>query len=277
MKRTDLAVEFAAELKEKDIDLKEEIYFGIKSVCVNVGKQSEKLIGKPAGKYVTMYLDNGENGEGGEVNKENAACVLSHYIKQMLKPVMSWENILVAGMGNEWITPDSLGAKAVHKIPATAHLSSTSEFKELSLRPVAVLEMGVMGQTGIESAEYLHSISKSLFPAAMILIDSLACSDFSRLCRTIQITDTGIAPGSGVGGSRTAVNKYNMETKVIAVGVPTVIDLNSVCSGIKEQMIVTPNNIDVHINKFAEIISMGINTALNPSLSREEINMLLMN
>lgn len=267
MKRTDLAVEFGAELNDKDIEMTEEMKNGVKATCVTVGKQSEKLIGKPAGKYITLHCDNADKGA--------VSCALTHYLNKLLKPVMGWERVLVAGLGNEWVTPDSLGARTVHKIPATAHLSETTEFKELGLRPVAVLEMGVMGQTGIESAEYLHSISKSLLPSAIIVIDSLACSDFSRLASTIQLTDTGIAPGSGVGGNRTAVNRLNMETKVIAVGVPTVIDLDSVVDSVKEPLMVTPRDIDSVVGRFGEIIANGVNAALNPNLSREEAEMLL--
>lgn len=271
IKRTDLAVEFGAELNDKDIKMTEEFQNGVKATCVTIGKQGEKLIGKPAGKYITIHCEN----ESDNGSKSAVSLALTHYLNQLLKPVMSWERVLVAGLGNEWITPDSLGARTVHKIPATAHLSDTNEFKELRLRPVAVLEMGVMGQTGIESSEYLHSISKSLLPAAIIVIDSLACSDISRLASTIQLTDTGISPGSGVGGNRTAINKYNMETKVIAIGVPTVIDLDSVLDNVKEPCMVTPRNIDTVVNSYGEIISMGINAALNPSLSREEVEMLL--
>lgn len=271
MKRTDLAVEFGSELNDKDIKMTEEFQKEIKATCVTIGKQGEKLIGKPAGKYITLHCDSDMNKD----NKSAVSLALAHYLNQLLKPVMPWERVLVAGLGNEWITPDSLGARAVHKIPATAHLSNREEFKELGLRPVAVLEMGVMGQTGIESAEYLHSISKSLFPAAIIVIDSLACSDFSRLCSTIQLTDTGIAPGSGVGGNRTAINKYNMETKVIAIGVPTVIDLDNVADTVKEPFMVTPRDIDNVVGRYGDVISMGVNAALNPSLSMEETEMLL--
>ena len=267
MKRTDLAVEFGAELNDKDIAMTEEMQCGVKATCVTVGKHSEKLIGKPAGKYITLHCNNADKGA--------VSCALTYYLNTLLKPVMDWERVLVAGLGNEWVTPDSLGARAVHKIPATAHLSETAEFKELGLRPVAVLEMGVMGQTGIESAEYLHTISKYLLPSAIIVIDSLACSDLSRLASTIQLTDTGIAPGSGVGGNRTAVNRLNMETKVIAVGVPTVIDLDSMVDGVRESLMVTPRDIDSVVGRFGEMIANGINAALNPGLSREETEMLL--
>lgn len=266
MKRSDLAVEFAAERQSNDVKLTEEQIGGIKATVVNLGKQSGKLLGKPSGKYITLHCKDRDS--------ISCACALAHCVTQLLKPSGSREKVLVAGLGNELITPDSLGAKTVRKIPATAHLSKTEEFAQLGMRPVAVLEMGVMGQTGIESADYLHYIVKNLLPAAVIVIDSLACGDFSRLGSTIQITDTGIAPGSGVGGSRKELNSRSLETKVIAVGVPTVIDLDSVADMGQPSMMVTPRGINGVIDRYSQIISSGINSALNPSLSLEEIELL---
>lgn len=266
MKRSDLAVEFAAEPQSDDVKLTEEQFGGINATVVSLGKHGGKLLGKPSGKYITLHCEDRDN--------ISCACALAHYITELLKPSGGWEKVLVAGLGNEWVTPDSLGAKTVRRIPATAHLSKTEEFTQLGMRPVAVLEMGVMGQTGIESADYLHYVVKNLLPAAVIVIDSLACSDFSRLGTTLQITDTGIAPGSGVGGSRKELNDRNMGTKVIAVGVPTVIDLESVADIGQPSMMVTPRGINGVINRYSEIISSGINSALNPSLSLEEIELL---
>ncbi|MCM1299271.1 MAG: GPR endopeptidase, partial [[Eubacterium] siraeum] len=154
----------------------------------------------------------------------------------------------------------------------------TEEFRELGLRPVYVFEMGVMGQTGMESANCLSCLTEKILPAAVIVIDSLACSEPSRLCTTIQLTDSGIAPGSGVGGSRKPLNSDNMGAKVIAIGVPTVIDIDSLTDNSDNSpMIVTPKNIDSLINKYSEIISAGVNSALNPSLSREETELLMPN
>lgn len=266
MKRSDLAVEFAGEPNCGDVKLAEEQFGGINATVVTLGKQGGKLLGKPSGKYITLHCEDKDG--------LSCACALAHYVSELLKPLGSLEKVLVAGLGNEWITPDSLGAKTVRKIPATAHLSKTEEFIQLGMRSVAVLEMGVMGQTGIESADYLHYVVKNLLPAAVIVIDSLACSDFSRLGTTLQITDTGIAPGSGVGGSRKELNSRNMEAKVIAVGVPTVIDLDSIADVGQPSMMVTPRGINGIIGKYSEIISAGINSALNPSLSLEEIELL---
>lgn len=269
-KRTDLAAEFAADMSQEDSAIAKEEYNGVKATKITLGKQGGKLIGKPSGQYVTIHCENAD--------KIKCGCALAHYLTEMLKPVMPWEKVLVAGLGNEWVTPDSLGARAIHHIPATAHLSKTAEFRDLGLRPVYAFEMGVMGQTGVESADYLSYLSDRLLPAAMIVIDSLACTEFSRLCTTIQLTDSGIAPGSGVGGSRKPLNSENMGTKVIAVGVPTVIDLESVSDiAADSAMMVTPKNIDSLISEFADIISMGVNSALNPKLSREEMELLMPN
>ncbi len=265
-KRSDLAVEFAADLDENDVKLTEVVYEGIKATDVTLGSKSGKLIGKPKGRYITLHCENED--------KIRLGCALAHCIKELLQPSMSWEKVMVAGLGNERVTPDSLGARTVRRIPATAHLAATDEFKELGLRPVVVIETGVMGQTGLESADCLNFVAKNVLPAAVIAIDSLACGDFSRLGSTIQITDSGIAPGSGVGGSRRPLNKEVIGSKVIAVGVPTVTDLDSVTDQVNYPMMVTPRDIDGVISRYSEIIAMGVNSALNPTLTKEEIEML---
>lgn len=265
-KRSDLAVEFAADLDENEVKLTETVYEGIKATEVTLGKQGGKLLGKPKGRYITLHCENED--------KLRCGCAVAHYINELLEPSFSFERVMVAGLGNERVTPDSLGARTVRRIPATAHLAGTDEFKELGLRPVVVIETGVMGQTGLESADCLNFVAKNIMPAAVIAIDSLACSDFSRLGTTVQITDTGIAPGSGVGGSRRPLNKEVMGSKVIAVGVPTVIDLDSVTETAGSPMMVTPREIDGVIERFSEIIAMGVNSALNPTLTKEEIEML---
>lgn len=265
-KRSDLAVEFAADLDENEVKLTETVCEGIKATEVTLGKQGSRLLGKPKGRYITLHCENED--------KLRCGCAVAHYVSELLEPSFSVEKVMVAGLGNERVTPDSLGARTVRRIPATAHLSSTEEFKSLGLRPVVVIETGVMGQTGLESADCLNFVAKNIQPAAVIAIDSLACSDFSRLGTTVQITDTGIAPGSGVGGSRRPLNKEILGSRVIAVGVPTVIDLDSVTDAVSYPMMVTPRDIDGVIERFSEIIAMGVNSALNPSLSREEIEML---
>lgn len=110
MKRTDMALEFGSETDEGAAKMTEEFQNGIKATCIDLRKKGERLIGKPSGKYITLHCKNED--------RINAGVALAHYIKKLLRPVSAWERVLVAGLGNEWITPDSLGAKTVHKIPA---------------------------------------------------------------------------------------------------------------------------------------------------------------
>ena len=214
-------------------------------------------LGKPVGRYITIYCNNGNYGEC-------FAKIMADFIAD--------GSVLVVGLGNEKICSDSLGSKTVTFIPATAHLSSSSAFAELNLRKTYVIKPGVTGKTGIESAEQIRCIAQETNVDSIIVIDSLACSDTNRLCRTIQITDSGISPGAGVGNSRKELSKNTTGRKVIAIGIPTVIDFDSE----EDNLMVTPRNIDVIIDEFAEIIGYGISRALNPGLSKEEINALLL-
>ena len=221
-----------------------------------IDKNISEQLKKPAGKYVTIYCDNGNYSD----------CFFS-ILSDFIEP----GKVLVAGLGNERICSDSLGAKALRYIPATAHLSHRDEFRELEMREVFVIGTSVAGKTGLESAEQIKCIAENVNAEQIIVIDSLACSDVDRLCRTIQITDTGIAPGAGVGNSRKELNQHITGRKVVAIGVPTVIDYgNEDCT-----LMVTPRNIDVLIDEFAKTIGYGISRALNPTLSFEEINALI--
>lgn len=267
MKRTDLAAEFTADVEEKGFELTDTEYEGVKVTKITLGHQAVSIIGKPAGKYITLNC--------ADKNKYVCARALAHYITELMKPCAQWERVMVAGLGNISVTPDSLGPRAVRLIPATAHLSSVPEFTQLGLRPVYVIETGVMAQTGLESTDRLRYIASNILPAAVIAVDSLACTDFSHLGTTVQLTDTGIAPGSGVGGDRKPLDSAIMGAKVIAVGVPTVIDLDNIAENVNSDMMVTPKNIDSVIKDCAEIISLGINAALNPALSPEDISRLL--
>ncbi len=213
------------------------------------------------GRYVTLFTGKG-----------NIKKCMTFFIGDFLTE----GSVLVAGLGNENICSDSLGSKVLRYIPATAHLSGLREFGELGLRSIYVCETGVTGKTGIESGALISCVAERVGADTVIVIDSLACSDIERLCRTIQITDTGIAPGSGVGNDRQAINQTTVGVPVIAIGVPTVIDLESLECGEKSHgLMVTPRNIDVLIRELAETIGISVSMALNPGLSEEEIRSLL--
>lgn len=264
MKRTDMAVEFAERASKKGVSLSEEEYAGVRATRVEVNRVGASLIGKPAGNYITLHC--------ADDDETSCSLALTHYLGELIKRISVFEKIMVVGLGNPSVTPDSLGAQTVRKIPATAHLSQTEEFSRLKMRSVVVIETGVLAKTGLETSDRLRYISEKIDPSAIIVIDSLACTDFSRLGKTIQLTDTGIAPGSGVDNSRSAIDERTMGAKVIAVGVPTVMDLQGEAEKI---MMITPRDIDIIIKRCSKIISAGINSALNPYLTLDEINQLL--
>lgn len=197
--------------------------------------------------------------------------------------------VLVAGLGNADITPDAIGPETAGRVLATRHLR-----RELSdnapdtaflcgLRQVSVLANGVLGQTGIETAELIAALRQTVDPACVIAIDALACSDLRRLGTTVQISDAGISPGSGVRNSRTELSLRTLGVPVIAVGVPTVVDLHTVVMQAADgqadlqyvpNMMVTPRNIDELLHHAARLLALSLNLALHPQLSFEDAEAL---
>ena len=188
--------------------------------------------------------------------------------------------VLVAGLGNMEITPDSLGPKTSSRVLATRHISgeiarSTGLDR---LRPVAVMQTGVTGQTGIETGEYILSIARRIRPTAVVAIDALASRRPERLGCTLQISDTGISPGAGVGNHRTKITKETVGVPVIAIGVPTVVDaqtlaidiLGSDCNRKTQkmlmpqgrQLVVIPREIDLLTERASRLIAFALNGAL---------------
>ena len=233
-----------------------------------------KALGKPKGRYVTLQSSS-LNGFGGDYRKMIAelADELEKFIPQ--------GHIMVAGLGNSGITPDALGVYAAEGIIATRHLKTEFSDDEFfsNLRPVSVLISGVIGKTGIETAEIIRSVAENIKPDAIIAIDALACADMSRLGRTIQISDSGISPGSGVQNKRKELSYNTLGIPVIAIGVPTIMDMYTIIENFTGKkagsdmpnMMVTPKDIDKLIKHSAEIIAYALNCALQPDLSFEDI------
>ena len=260
MKRTDLIFE-TAEMKgsTENGSVHGGKMYGTRFSEVNISTAADGLT---PGRYITLFTGKGDI----------RACLTS-FISSFLPE----GSILIAGLGNENICSDSLGVKALKYIPATAHLAGHKDFRELGLRKVYVLEAGVTGKTGIESSGRVSCIAEYVGAAAVIAIDSLACADIGRLCTTVQITDTGISPGSGVGNDRKALNSETVGVPVIAIGVPTVIDLESITeSGSHSGLMVTPRNIDILSDRLAETIGISVSRALNPALSEAELRSLIL-
>lgn len=201
--------------------------------------------------------------------------------------------VLVVGLGNRSITPDAIGPKAAGRLLVTRHLIHEMPEPFEQFRPVAALAAGVLGTTGIESGEIVRAVVEQIHPAAVLAIDALAARKVERLCATIQVADSGIAPGSGVGNHRFALNKESLGVPVAAIGVPTVVDGATLAVDLlaetgmaqlkREQLvhayggdlIVTPRDIDQRVEDMAKVIGYGISLALQPSLKLSDLEMLL--
>ena len=198
--------------------------------------------------------------------------------------------MLVVGIGNHNITPDALGPKAASKVLATRHIMGTvaSSLGLERLRSVCVVSPGVLGQTGIEVGELVSGIVDNADIDCVIAIDSLSSRKLKRLGCTVQITDTGIAPGAGVGNHRNVINKSTMGVPVISVGVPTVVDAATLAADLMSPndeeeneklrkkllpngMVVTPREIDLLVERASLLIGMSINIALHQDFSAEDL------
>ncbi len=231
-------------------------------------------IGKGRGRYITL--------EGSSLSRfAEDYQSMTEELATELSALVPEGDILVAGIGNNDITPDAIGPQTAAKVLATRHLSCDTVEEEFfaSLRRVSSLAGGVMGQTGIESAELIRAVATELRPAAVIAVDALACTDISRLGTTIQLTDTGISPGSGVSNHRIELSEKVLGVPVIAVGVPTVVDMHTIVRSLTGEkinrelpnMMVTPRDIDRLTERASQLIAFGINLALQPALSFEDV------
>ena len=224
--RTDLAVEAienhktAAALphvRQSDRTLEG---FAVHEVRI-LSEDAAREIGKPQGRYLTLELDALIRRE--EDAFPRACKALSTLLRELL-PRPNDGPVLIAGLGNRMITPDAIGPQTADHVIATRHLVSQSPEVFADWRPVSALAPGVLGQTGVETGEVICGVLDRVRPAAVIAVDALAAGRLSRLLRTVQLADTGITPGAGVGNARAALNEETLGVPVIAVGVPTVVD-----------------------------------------------------
>ena len=184
---------------------------------------SERL-GRPCGEYIT--LQTGTFGDYGDAEIQDVAEILSRELKRMADGVgLDNGGVLVAGLGNRELTADAVGPLSAARIPATRHLAGYDRqlFDSLGYREISVVAPGVTGQTGIETHEMMRSAVKSTKPVVAVVIDALAARSCDRLGCTVQISDTGICPGSGVGNERSGLNEETLGIPVIAIGVPTIV------------------------------------------------------
>lgn len=280
MLRTDLAVESAADyFGEKGIEKSEYSRSGMDVCRIRITEKStaEKLQ-KPMGNYITLskkrLFDYSED-------FADKAQLIAEEIRSFLPDGA----VLVAGLGNREITPDALGPLVADNVLSTRHFrtSAAQTFGLESLRSVSVIATGVLGQTGIETAEFISSVAEKTKPSAVIVVDALAARDLSRLTSTVQLCDTGISPGAGVQNRRTEITEELLGVPVIAIGVPTVVDAVTMAQSVFGStntekvnpdgytMMVTTRDIDTVIKRASSLIALAINLALHPELSKDDI------
>ena len=298
--RTDLAVEERERFEHTQVEVRgvavreETQKEGIRITKVEIiSENGAKTMGKPKGNYITIEANDLSDGE------EEYQQLVSSYLAKMLReliPLKEDMSVLVVGLGNREVTPDSLGPKVVEHIKITRHIIrqfGKYAFGIKNNRKVSGMVPGVMAQTGMESLEMLQGIVKQTQPDYVIVVDALAARSSKRLNRTIQITDTGISPGSGVGNHRKGIDQKSIGIPVIAIGVPTVVDAVTIVADTLEQfvfekeeesnqtsmtghyeqllrsnmpeqlnaMFVTPKDIDEAVCIISKIIADGINLA----------------
>ena len=263
-----------------------------------LNEEGEKALGKPKGTYITIDVKNLKIAQEEEIQK--AGEVVTNQLKEIIAAHIGKEDdILVVGLGNAYVTPDSLGPKVISYIDVTRHLLKYApQYLEEGTRPVSAISPGVLGTTGIETLEIIKGIVDNIKPKMLIVIDSLASKSIERISSTIQIADTGITPGAGVGNTRKELSQETLGIPVIAIGVPMVVEMatiandcldifiqklqqeaksNDYLNKLKEEdnyeeiknalipvnynMIVTPKEIDDLIENMSSVVARGINFA----------------
>ena len=239
-----------------------------------LNEKGAKIVGKPVGKYVTLETNENIN----IFDMEKLREILIAEIRGLVGRIEG--TVLVVGIGNKTVTPDALGPKAAEGVMATRHISEKLA-KSLGLehlKSVSVICPGVLGQTGIESKEIIKATVERIKPQALVIIDALAAREVSRLGKTIQLSNTGLTPGSGVGNARSELTEKTLGVKCVTIGVPTVVDASTLSYDLTgknnpkhEPLIVTPRDIDRMIKKSAEVISYAVNFAIQSDVDVETL------
>ncbi len=280
--RTDLALEARESIEDKAEGLHgvtvEEEYdeacdVHITKVVVET-KNGAKILGKPMGTYITLEAPAMTEPE--EDYHQEISEILAREIREILPEPDREQSILVVGLGNREVTADSLGPNVVDNLFINRHIVreyGKVAYNRSKMHQVSSLVPGVMAKTGMESAEIIKGVIGETKPDMVIVIDALAARSTKRLNRTIQITNTGIHPGSGVGNHRNAITQESLRVPVLALGVPTVVDAATIVGdamgerpvALKElnNMYVTTKDVDQQIQQISHILCDGINKALN--------------
>lgn len=293
-RRTDLAME------EKQLREEAGALSGVKSeekqregfpvtVVEILDARGSLALDKPVGRYVTLELEGLKRREPDAFGR--AARALAAELEEMMK-LSERTSVLVVGLGNRAVTPDAVGPLATAHTLVTRHLVEQLPEQFGAFRPVSAVAAGVLGTTGVESGELVSALCARLKPDAVIAVDALASRSLSRVCSTIQLADTGIVPGSGVGNARAALDRKTLGVPVIAIGVPTVVDAETLAADILAEagkgdlepealksgagrVFVTPRDIDERVADLSKVIGYGITLALQKGLTMEDVEMFL--
>ena len=294
-KRTDLALE-ARELWQESAEKATRLN-GVKATKQRaegypvtrvdiLDERGEQALGKPRGTYRTVDLTTFWQRRSDFF--ERAVRAVGGQLKDLLP---GNGPVLVVGLGNGAMTPDAIGPLAADSVLVTRHLIAAMPKHFSGFRPVAVFRTGVLGTTGVDSAEAVRGLVEQVQPALVIAIDALASRRVGRVCTTVQLSDTGIIPGSGVGNHRAALNQETLGVPVFSIGIPTVVDAAALAADLLEEsgimdidgdklrssqqnLMVTPRDIDQQVRDLGKVVGYGINWALQ-DLEIEEINALL--
>lgn len=293
--RTDLAVEIRESMEQEgeitgvEWQMEDDAKSGARISKVTIkNNDGQRVMQKPIGTYIT--IETGELTVCEDEQREKIADTLAAYLLELAPELKSQKKgVLVVGLGNRDITPDALGPWVVGQLPTTRHLHrmfpELLDEKSLGV-PVAAVAPGVMGQSGMEAVEVIQGIVHEIQPDVVVVIDALAARSTERLNRTVQLTDSGISPGAGVGNFRSEISKKVLGIPVIAVGVPTVIDASTIVSDRMERALqkngltapeietflrmlpeeedkffVTPKDVDEAVRRIGDVIAQGIDRA----------------
>lgn len=287
-RKLDLALE-ARDLAAPDgaalngVRVREETLHGFPLTRVEIlDEDGARTLGKPVGTYLTLELDALPRDRDDVLRAARAVAAALWSLDALPQD----GPVLVAGLGNRAVTPDRLGPQTTDRLLVTRHLAACLPDRFGTLRPVAALAAGVTGTTGMESGELIGAVADRLAPACLIAVDALAARRQERVCRTIQLSDTGIVPGSGVGNARMALDRAHLGIPVLAVGVPTVVDAATLCLDLLDgaegfdpavfrregaEWFVTPRTIDTETEVLSKILGWGISAALHVDFSVEEV------
>ena len=285
-KRTDLALERLEDLKAEGIPGVESRLWRCSPLSIHrirvTNQRGEEALGRPRGTYVTAEMEPQALSDSQWIWR--AAMALASLLRPLLP---SKGPILVAGLGNRAVTPDALGPQTLEHLIVSRHLISAMPGEFGHLRPVCALSAGVLGTTGIETAEILRGAAERVQPAAIVAVDAMASRSLERLCRTFQLSDTGIAPGSGACNPRQELNERTMGVPVIALGVPTVVEARTLALELLPEgqrheksipdggMLVSPKDIDLQVVKCAKVLGYALNLALQGQMTAAEMEQYL--